>query len=68
MADVCKKAQPQAEALYRKVKYCSCAGPVLDRKLNATEKNFVRVNTQQNFSNAVQLIPGLLTDLGKCAM
>jgi hypothetical protein len=65
MSDVCKRAQPEREAGYRKVKYCSCAGPVLER-LSGTEKAFIRADARQNLWDAISLIPGLRTEIGKC--
>jgi hypothetical protein len=68
MRDICRSAMPEHEADFRKEKYCSCAGPVYDQSLDRTEKSFIRLDPRQNFWIALQLIPGLRTTAGKCAL
>jgi hypothetical protein len=68
MDDICRRAEPEQEASYRKDKYCSCAGPVFEQNLNTTERAYIRVSPRPNFWDVLQLVPDLQSKAGKCAL
>jgi uncharacterized protein len=68
MIDVCKAAQAPGETEDRKVKYCTCAAPILERNMRPADYAYVRLNPRETFWNAIQLLPEVRADVGKCSL
>lgn len=67
MGDVCRRGQRNGRPEETR-KYCGCAGPILESRLTAPQKTFIKNDPRENFWPALELLPATRSEIGKCAI
>jgi len=64
VADMCRRALSSTEP--STAPYCTCAGPILERRLTAPEAAYLKSDPQRNYATVVNLVPTVSQELRKC--